>query len=94
MSDQIGFPCLGEKTFGNLVLIFGQKVIRVVKFQENPSNSSVRWEWNTEHIHNLLLIILSSLWLNSENFGKNIHASSGNLVLSTKGTVFFPCWPS
>ena len=52
MSDQIGFPCLGEKTFGNLVLIFGQKVIRVVKFQENPSNSSVRWEWNTEHIHN------------------------------------------
>ena len=47
MSDQIGFPCLGEKTFGNLVLIFGQKVIRVVKFQENPSNSSVRWELNT-----------------------------------------------
>lgn len=34
----------GEKTFGNLVLIFGQKVIRVIKLQENPSNSSVRVE--------------------------------------------------
>ena len=27
-------------------------------------------------------------WLNSENYGKNIHASSGNLVMGTKGTVF------